>query len=88
MKPYKIAIFFSGVERTLAGSGYNLRVDECKSAAYDLMAFSGMEYGKYADAVLRQVPAEVFEQYKDRLRRISESVRSIFMGNPPVWRPG
>ena len=38
MKPYKIAIFFSGVERTLAGSKYNMRVDECKSAAYALKA--------------------------------------------------
>ena len=43
MKPYKIAIFFSGVERTLAGSKFNMRVDECRSAAYALKAFSGME---------------------------------------------
>ena len=34
MKPYQIAIFFSGVERALASSKYNMRVDECKSAAY------------------------------------------------------
>ena len=34
MKPYKIAIFFSGLERSLAGSAFNMRVDECRSAAY------------------------------------------------------
>jgi galactokinase/galacturonokinase len=67
MKPYKIAIFFSGVERTLAGSKFNMRVDELKAAAYALMAYAGMEYGKYEDARLRGVPVDVFETYKDRL---------------------
>lgn len=70
MKPYKIAIFFSGLERSLANSKYNLRVDECKSAAYSLLAFAGMEYGKYNDTVLRDVPQEIFEQYKDRLPEV------------------
>ena len=67
MKPYEIAIFFSGVERNLAGSKFNMRVDELKSAAYAMMAYSGMEYGKFEEARLRSVPREVFEQYKDRL---------------------
>ena len=67
MKPYEIAIFFSGVERTLAGSKFNMRVDELKSAAYALKAFGGMEYGKFEDTRLRDVPRQVFEQYKDRL---------------------
>lgn len=67
MKPYKITIFFSGLERSLASSKYNLRVDECKAAAYALQAYSGMDYGKYADTYLRDVPVEVFEQYKSRL---------------------
>lgn len=67
MKPYKIAIFFSGVERTLAGSKFNMRVDECRSAAYALKAFSGMEYGKFAETYLRDVPYEVYLQYKDKL---------------------
>lgn len=67
MKPYEIAIFFSGVERSLAGSKYNMRVDELKATAYALMAYSGMNYGKFEQARLRGVPREVFEQYKDRL---------------------
>lgn len=67
MKPYEIAVFFSGVERTLAGSKFNMRVDELKSAAYATMAYSGMEYGKFEEARLRSVPREVFEQYGDRL---------------------
>lgn len=67
MKPYKIAIFFSGVERTLAGSKFNMRVDECRSAGYALKAFSGMEYGKFGETHLREIPREIYEQYKDKL---------------------
>ncbi|MBE6592932.1 MAG: GHMP kinase [Ruminococcaceae bacterium] len=67
MKPYKIAIFFSGLERSLAGSAFNMRVDECRSAAYALKAYAGMEYGKFDETNLRDVPVEVFHKYKDRL---------------------
>ena len=67
MKPYKIAIFFSGVERTLAGSKFNMRVDECRSAGYALKALAGMEYGKFSETHLREVPRVVYEQYKDKL---------------------
>ena len=67
MKPYKFAIFFSGLERTLTGSAFNMRVDECRSAAYALKAYAGMEYGKFEETYLRDVPVEVFYKYKDRL---------------------
>ena len=67
MKPYKIAIFFSGVERSLAGSAYNMRVDECRSAAYALKAFAGMEYGKFEESNLRDVPKEVYLAHRDKL---------------------
>ena len=67
MKPYEIAIFFSGVERTLAGSKFNMRVDECRSAAYALMAYAGMEYGKFGETYFRMVPRDVYDTYKDRL---------------------
>ena len=67
MKPYKIAIFFSGLERSLASSKFNMRVDECRSAAYALMAYAGMDYGKFNETNLRDVPREVYEHYKDKL---------------------
>ena len=67
MKPYKIAIFFSGIERTLAGSAFNMRVDECRSAAYALLAYAGMPYGKFAEARMRDVPHEVYLEYRDKL---------------------
>ena len=67
MKPYKFAVFFSGLERSLAGSAFNMRVDECRSAAYALKAYANMEYGKFEETNLRDVPVEVFHRYKDRL---------------------
>ena len=67
MKPYSIAIFFSGLERSLANSAYNLRQDECKAAAYNLLAYAGLPYGKFREAFLRDVPRPVFEQYGERL---------------------
>lgn len=67
MPSFKIAIIYSGVSRKLAGSAYNLRVDECKAAAYALKGYSGMEYGRLADTHLREVPESVYEEYKDRL---------------------
>lgn len=67
MKPYEFAIFFSGLERSLAGSKFNMRVDECRSAAYALKGFSGMEYGKFNETNLRDVPYETYLKYKDKL---------------------
>jgi len=67
MPDFSIAIIYSGVSRKLANSAYNLRVDECKAAAYALMAYSGMDYGKFEQARLRDVPRGVFEEYKHLL---------------------
>ncbi|MBR6471478.1 MAG: hypothetical protein IKS83_06750 [Victivallales bacterium] len=67
MKPYRIAIFFSGLERALVSSKFNTRVDECRAAAYALLAYAGMDYGNIFETALRQVPREVFERYGERL---------------------
>jgi galactokinase/galacturonokinase len=67
MEPYKIAIFFSGLEHSLAGSKFNMRVDELRAGVYALQALAGMEYGKFGEAMARNVPRSVYEQYKDRL---------------------
>ena len=67
MKPYKIAIFFSGLEHSLAGSKYNMRVDELRAGVYALQAFSGYEYGKFNQANARDVSWEIYQEYKNRL---------------------
>ena len=55
MKPYRIAIFFSGLEHSLAGSKYNMRVDELRAGVYALQALAGMEYGKFKEANARRM---------------------------------
>ncbi|MBO4447489.1 MAG: galactokinase [Bacteroidales bacterium] len=94
-KPYRIAVFFSGVERNLVGSKFNMRVDEVRSAAYALKALSGMEYGKFAETFARDVPVEVYEQYKNRLpepwRRRAEHFYSEYarvVEGAEAWRRG
>ncbi len=67
MKPYKIAIFFSGLDRSLAGSKYNARVDELRAGVYALKAFAGLDYGKLQDTNARDVAYDVYRQYRDRL---------------------
>ena len=67
MKPYRITIFFSGVERTLAGSKFNMRVDELRSAAYALAAYAGMDYGKFQETNMRDIPRQVYDHFRDRL---------------------
>jgi len=95
MKPYEIVVFFSGVERSLAGSKFNMRVDECRSAAYALKAYAGIEYGKFGESYLRDVPYEVYLQYKDRLpdafRRRAEHWYTEFdrvQKGAEAWRRG
>ena len=95
MKPYKIAVFFSGIERSLAGSAFNMRVDECRSAAYALKSYAGLPYGKFEETNLRDVPYDTYLQYKDRLpepwRRRAEHWYTEFdrvQRGAEAWREG
>ncbi|MCI7606914.1 MAG: hypothetical protein MSS69_09195, partial [Spirochaetales bacterium] len=76
MKPFKIGIFFSGLERNLATSAYNNRVDECKAAAFALYSYAvtdrrgdyNLTEGlKFKDMRLRNIPEEIFKEFGVRL---------------------
>lgn len=67
MKPYKIAVFFSGLEHSLAGSKYNIRVDELRAGIYALQAFAGFEYGKFNETNARDMAFAIYQEYKDKL---------------------
>ena len=67
VKPYGFAIFFSGVERTLAGSAFNMRVDEARSAAYALKAFAGLPYGKFNETNLRDIAPQIYKENCSKL---------------------
>ena len=67
MPPFDILIFFSGLTRTLMQTGYNTRTDECKVAAFDLLAYEGLPYGLFENTRLRDVDKGVFEKWKEML---------------------
>ena len=67
MRPFRLGIFFSGLTRNLVSSDYNLRVLECKVAAWDVQAFADIPLEKMENTCLRDVPREQFERYKSAL---------------------
>ena len=69
MKDYRIAIFFSGLEKGADESIYNIRTDELRSCAYLLKALNGDIYGKFQDTNMRDIPYEEYLKYKDQLPR-------------------
>ncbi|MDR2658188.1 MAG: GHMP kinase [Oscillospiraceae bacterium] len=67
MPPFDIAIFFSGLQRSLAGTVYNQRVEDMKAAALAMAAYRDKPTRSFAEARLRDVPLETYELYRDRL---------------------
>lgn len=64
---YEIAIIFSGLTRSLVNSDYNLRVSECKTAAWCMQAYKEQPIRPLDQTFLRDVPLEMYEETKDRM---------------------
>ena len=67
MPEFEIAIIFSGLTRSLVSSDYNLRVSECKTAAWNMMAYMDMPLKTLDKTFLRDVPKEIYEKTKDMM---------------------
>lgn len=67
MSDFKIAIFFSGLTRSLINSDYNLRVQECKTAVWNILAYEDAPIKPFDKTFLRDVPRTKYEKYKDRM---------------------
>ncbi len=63
---YEFLIIHCGAERLLAESSYNIRVDECKSAAFITNSYLGI-YKKFSDTFLRDLKYEDFLKFKDMM---------------------
>ena len=61
----RVVILYSGLEKQLSGTGYNLRVSECEAAARALLTAEGMDCPQTPR--LRHVPSEVYEAHVDAL---------------------
>ena len=67
MPQFELAIIFSGLTRSLVNSDYNLRVAECKTAAWNMMAYTGMPLKSFDKTFLRDIPKETFDLTKDKM---------------------
>ena len=62
--PFEIGIFFSGLTRSLVNSDYNLRVYECKTAAWNMLAYTDQPLKTFDKTFLRDIPKVTFEKTK------------------------
>ncbi|MBR6055420.1 MAG: galactokinase [Bacteroidales bacterium] len=67
MPDFEIGIFFSGLTRSLMGSDYNLRVAECKTAAWIVQAYENVPLKTQDKTFLRDVPESMFKRRRDEM---------------------
>ena len=65
MPEFEIGIFFSGLTRSLVNSDYNLRVYECKTAAWNILAYQNLPLKTFDKTFLRDIPKEQFDKTRD-----------------------
>lgn len=64
MPEFEIGIFFSGLTRSLVNSDYNLRVFECKTAAWNMLAYMDAPLKPFDKTFLRDIPKSAFDKTK------------------------
>ncbi|MEE3391901.1 MAG: galactokinase [Candidatus Cryptobacteroides sp.] len=60
--PFEIGIFFSGLTRSLVNSDYNLRVYECKTAAWNMLAYTDQPLKTFDKTFLRDIPKATYDK--------------------------
>jgi galactokinase/galacturonokinase len=90
---FDVLVAFSGVSRTLAASGFNTRVDECRDAARLLLELGGQP--PRDNPVLGDVDPQVFERFAADLPRVSRRRATHYFGEQrrvrlgvEAWRSG
>lgn len=83
---FEFLLVHCGAERLLAGSYYNIRVDECKSAAF--IANSYLEkYKKFKDTYLRDLDYNDFLKYQDKMpKNFAKRAMHFYSENERVHR--
>ena len=62
MPEFEIGIFFSGLTRSLVNSDYNLRVYECKTAAWNMLAYTDQPLKTFDKTFLRDIPKATYDK--------------------------
>lgn len=94
-KPFKLLVIHSGAERKLAGTSFNLRVDELRAAGFSLLAYENANVEKFKDTYLRYVPKEYYIKHgsklPDNLRKRAEHFYTEFdrvLKGKELWKNG
>ena len=98
--PFEIGIFFSGLTRSLVNSDYNLRVYECKKAAWNMLAYTDQPLKTFDKTFLRDIPKATFdktriamparfarraEHFYSEYRRVRQGVTAWETGNMKLF---
>ncbi len=67
MPDFHLGIFFSGLTRSLISSDYNLRVSECRTAAWNMLAYMDQPLKPLEETYLRDISRSTFESTRDRM---------------------
>ena len=67
MPEFELGIFFSGLTRSLMSSDYNLRVTECKTAAWIVQAYENVPLKTHDKTFLRDVPETMYRRHRDEM---------------------
>ena len=67
MPDFEFGIFFSGLTRSLMSSDYNLRVTECKTAAWIVQAYENVPLKTHDKTFLRDVSESMFRRHRDEM---------------------
>ena len=67
MPDFELGIFFSGLTRSLVSSDYNLRVTECKTAAWIVQAYENVPLKTHDKTFLRDVPESMYKRHRDEM---------------------
>ena len=67
MPDFELGIFFSGLTRSLMSSDYNLRVAECKTAAWLVQAYENIPLKEQNKTFLRDVSENMYKIHRDKM---------------------
>ena len=97
---FEIGIFFSGLTRSLVNSDYNLRVYECKTASWNMLAYTDQPLKTFDKTFLRDIPKATFdktriamparfarraEHFYSEYRRVRQGVTAWETGNMKLF---
>ena len=79
MPDFELAVFYSGLTRSLMSSDYNFRVAECRTAAWIVQAFENIPLKSLEKTFLRDISETMFRRHSNEMpSRFSRRAQHFF----------